>query len=156
MQKIAVAGRALRVQLEIPHAPVAQQNQLDVLPADIDDHLRIGKIMQRRLRVRDGLHQRHVRAQHLAENVLGVAGRAHAENLQPRAAIHFHLSAQIAKHLNRVRNRIALGEPIGLGQHLAARRQQHGLGGGGAAVQADEGFHLLAALKVAGMNGAGW
>jgi hypothetical protein len=46
LQKIAIASRTLRIELEIPDAPAAQQNQLDVLSADIDDHMRIGHIAQ--------------------------------------------------------------------------------------------------------------
>ena len=41
LQKISVAGGALRVELEIFHATVVQNDDLDVLAADIDNHVRI-------------------------------------------------------------------------------------------------------------------
>ena len=121
LQEIAIAGRALRIEPEIADAAIAQQDELDVLPADIDDDLRVGKAAQGRFGVGHGFHQGRVGAEHLFENILGVAGCCRAQDMQACAGI-FHLAAEIAQHLDGVGNGVALGEAIGLGQHLAARR----------------------------------
>src|SRR5262249_32079331 len=39
LQEIAVAGRALRVELEVLDASIFQDDELDVLPADVHDHV---------------------------------------------------------------------------------------------------------------------
>ena len=150
LQKVPVARRALRVELEIPDAALTQQNELDVLPAHIDDHMRIGKVMQCRFGVGHGFNQGHIGLQHLGEDILGVARCPQAKNAQACARILFHLPSQIAQHFNRIRNRVALREPIRLGQHFAALRQEHSLGGGGPDVQADKGLDLFVALKCCG------
>src|SRR5215472_11431079 len=41
LQEIAVAGRALRVELEVLDAAIFKDDQLDVLAADVHDHVRI-------------------------------------------------------------------------------------------------------------------
>src|SRR5215469_1269058 len=41
LQEIAIAGRALRVELEVLNASVFQDDELDVLPADVHDHVRV-------------------------------------------------------------------------------------------------------------------
>ena len=84
LQEVAVARRALRVQLEILHAAVLQDDDLDVLAADVADHVHVVVEVQAGLGVRHGLDQRGVGADHVLQNVLGVAGGAHAENLQRR------------------------------------------------------------------------
>ena len=60
LQEVSVARGALRVQLEIFHAAVFEDDELDVLPADVDDDVRILVKLQRRFGVRDGFDQRHV------------------------------------------------------------------------------------------------
>ena len=84
LQEVAVAGRALRVELEVLDLAVLQDDELDVLAADVADHVDVVVEVQGRLGVRDRLHQRHVRAQRILQDVLGVAGRADAEDLQRR------------------------------------------------------------------------
>ena len=87
LQEVAVARRALRVQLEIFHAAVLQDDDLDVLPADVADHVHVVVEVQAGLGVRDGLDQRGIGADHVFQNVLGVAGGADAQDLQRRALI---------------------------------------------------------------------
>ena len=60
LQEISIARRALRVQLEVLHAAVVQDDDLDVLPANVDDHVRIFVELQRRLGMSDGLNQCNV------------------------------------------------------------------------------------------------
>ena len=67
LQEITIAGRALRVQPEILDAPILRTDQLDVLPADIDDDVRIRVEVQSRFGVRHGLRQSHVGAEHLLQ-----------------------------------------------------------------------------------------
>ena len=137
LQEVSIARRALRVQLEIFHAAVVQDDDLDVLPAHIHDHVRIFVELQRRLGVRDGLHQRHVGLEHIFQNVLGVAGGGHAQHFE-LGALRFHLSAQVLEHLDRVLNRIAVRELVRLAEDVAVFVEQHGLGRSGSAVDADE------------------
>ena len=151
MQEVAVARRALRVQLEILHAAVLQDDDLDVLPAHVADHVHVVVEMQAGFGVRHGFHQRRVRADHVLQNVLGVTGGAHAQNLQFGALVA-DLPFELLQHLDGVFDRVALGKLVGLGQDaaLVVLRHQHGLGGRGAAVDADEAFHHVARLKGGG------
>ena len=87
LQEVAVAGRALRVQLEVFDAAVLQDDDLDVLPADVADHIDVVVEVQAGLGVRDGFDQRRVRADHVLQNILGVARGAHAQDLQRRALV---------------------------------------------------------------------
>ena len=103
--------------------PFLQDDELDVLPADVDDHVRIVVELQRRLGVRDGLDQRHVGVQHVFEDVLGVSGRADAQHFQLRA-LSFHLVAQVLEHLDRVLDRIAVRELVGLAENVAVFVEQ--------------------------------
>src|SRR5262249_45458202 len=41
LEKVPVPGRTLRVQLEVLDAPLVQDDQLDILSADVDDDVRI-------------------------------------------------------------------------------------------------------------------
>ena len=127
LQEISVAGRALRIQLEILHAAVLQNDQLDVLPANVDDDVRIFIKLQRRFGVRDGLHQRDIGVQHIFQDVLRVAGGAYAQHFE-LCTLRFHLLAQVLEHLNRVLDRVAVRELIGLAEDVAVLVEQHGLG----------------------------
>ena len=118
LQEVSVAGRALRVQLEVLNAAVFEDDELDVLAADIDDDVRIVVELQRGLSMRDRFHQRHVCVQHIFEDVFGVAGRSHAENLE-RRALALDLLAQLLEHLDRVLDRIAIRKLIGLAKNFA-------------------------------------
>ncbi len=149
LQEVAVAGRALRVQLEILHAAVLEDDDLDVLPAHVADHVDVFVEVQAGLGVRHGLDDRRVRAHHVLQDVFRVAGGAHAEHLQ-RGALLGHLALELAQDLDGVLYGIALREPVRLQQDAAALvlRNQHGLGRGGAAVEADKAFHHLARLEL--------
>ena len=118
LQEVAVARRALRVQLEIFDAAVLQDDDLDVLPADVADHVDVVVEVQAGLGVRDGLDERGVGADHVLQNVLGVAGGADAEDLQLGALIA-NLPIELLQHLDRVLDRVALRELIGLGEDAA-------------------------------------
>ncbi len=85
-------ARALRVQLEVFDAAVLQDDDLDVLAADVADHVDVLVEVQAGLGVRDGFDQRGIGADHVLQNVLGVAGGADAQDLRasrpdPRPAV---------------------------------------------------------------------
>ena len=151
LQEVAVARRTLRVQLEIFDAAVLQDDDLDVLAADVADHVDAFVEVQAGFGVRHGLDQRGIGAHHVLQNVLGITGGAHAEDLQLRTGIA-NLAVQLLQHFDRVFDRVALGELIRLGQDapLVILGHQHGLGGGGAAVNADEAFDHFALVKLLG------
>jgi hypothetical protein len=75
LQKVAVAGRALRVQLEVLHPAVLQDDDLDVLPATSQMTSRRGKWSA--LLVWATVSTRAT-SDEVSFSVLGVAGRAHA------------------------------------------------------------------------------
>src|SRR5262249_35416956 len=85
LQEIPVPGRALSVQLEVLDAPLAQDDELDVLSADVHDYVRVFVVLNGRLGVRDRFDQGRVSGQHVLEYVLRVSCRADAEHLQGRA-----------------------------------------------------------------------
>ena len=85
LQEVAVARRALRVQLEILYAAVFQDNELDVLAADVDDDVRIVVKLERGFGVGDRFDQADIGFQNILENVFGVAGGCDAENFEFRA-----------------------------------------------------------------------
>src|SRR6185437_3614991 len=83
------------------------------------------------------------------QDVLGVAGGAHAQNLDGCSLVG-HLFGNFADDLLRVLNRIALRELVGLAQDVAVPVHQHRFGGGGAAIYADEAFYYLPRLERSG------
>ena len=101
LQKIAVAGGALRVQLEILHPAVVQDDDLDILSAHVDDDVRILIKLQRRLSVSHGLHERDIRVQLVLQNIFGVAGGGDSQDLE-FGILRFNLPAQIFEHLDCV------------------------------------------------------
>ena len=158
LQEVAVAGRALGIELEILDAAVLEDDDLDVLAAHVANHVHVVVEMQAGFGVRHGLHQRGVGADHVLQNVLGVAGGADAQNLQLHALVA-NLAVELLQHLDRVFDRVALRKLVGLGQNaaLVILRDQHGLGGSGSAVDAHEPFHHFARLEGGGVEllGAG-
>src|SRR5262245_45506018 len=146
LQEVAVARRALSVQFEVLDLAVLQNDQLDVLPADVDDHVHFFIKLQRRFGVRDGFHQRDVCREHVFQNVFGVARSADAHHLE-RGALVGNLLLQFGEDLFRVLDGIAFGELIGLDQHVAVFVEQHRLGRGRTAVQADEALDHLAGIE---------
>ena len=151
MQEVAVARRALRVQLEILDAAVLQDDDLDVLAADVADHVDVVVEMQAGFGVGHGFDERGIGADHVLQNVFGVAGGAHAQYLERRRPDR-NLPFKLVHHLDGVLDRVALRKLISLGQDaaLCVLREQHGLGGSRAAVDADEAFHHFARLKGCG------
>ena len=137
LQEISVARRALRIQLEILHPAVVQNDDLDILPAHVDDHVRIFVKLQRRFRVRDGFDKRHIGVENIFQNVLRISGRCHAQNFQFRI-LCFDLPAQVLEHLDRVLNRIAVRKLIRLAENVAVFVEQNGFGRGRSAVDSDE------------------
>ena len=68
LQEVAVARGTLRVELEVFYTAVLQDDELDVLAADIDDHVRVVVKFQRGFGVRHGFDQaRHRPSEHLSE-----------------------------------------------------------------------------------------
>ncbi len=87
LQEVAVARRTLRVELEIFHAAVLQDDDLDVLAADVADDVHVVVEVQAGFGVGDGFDQRGIGADDVFQNVLGVAGGADAEDLERGALI---------------------------------------------------------------------
>ena len=100
-----------------------QDDDLDVLPTDIDDHVRIVVKLQSRLRVRDGFNQGDIGLQHIFQNIFRVARRGHAKHFHLRA-LGLHLAAKTFEHVNGVLNRIAIRELVRLAQNVAILVQQ--------------------------------
>ena len=129
MQEVAVSGGALGVQLEIFYPSIVQNDQLDVLATDINDHVGIVVKFERRLGVRDGFDQGNVSFEDILQDVLGVAGSPDSQNLKVRV-LCFHLLAQVFEHVDSVLDGIAVRKLIGLAENVSVFIQQDGLGGG--------------------------
>ncbi len=82
LQEVTVARRALSVELEVLHLAVFQDDDLDVLAADVTDDIDVVIKVQRALAMSDSLDDRRIGPQHIAEDVLRVAGGANAEDLE--------------------------------------------------------------------------
>ncbi len=148
MQEVAVARRALRVELEVLDAPVLQNDEFDILSTHVADDVRFRVEVKGRLRVRHRLDDSHIGAQHVTQNILGITGRAYAQQLE-RSALRFDLLAQVGEHFLGVFERVALGELVALHHDFAVFAQQDGLGRGRPPVDAHEGPHLFARLESA-------
>ena len=129
LQEVAVSGGALGVQLEIFYPSIVQNDQLDVLATDINDHVGIVVKLERRLGVRDGFDQGNVSFEDILQDVLGVAGSPDSQNLKVRV-LCFHLLAQVFEHVDSVLDGIAVRKLIGLAENVSVFIQQDGLGGG--------------------------
>ena len=64
---------------------VLHEQDLDVLAADVADHVDVAEVVRRAHHVGDGLDDVHVRLQAFFEHVGRVAGRAEAEELERRS-----------------------------------------------------------------------
>ena len=124
-----------------------QDDQLNILSSDINDDMGIVVELERRFRVSYGFHQRYVRFEHVFQDVFCISGSSHPENFHPRI-LCFHLLAQVLEHLDRVLNRVAIRELIGLAKDVAALVQQDSLRGGGTTVDSNKSRHSSAALEV--------
>jgi hypothetical protein len=96
----------LRVEAEVGDPAVPEHDDLDVLPADVDDHVRILDRPARGFGVGHRLDQGHVRLQDVVQEIFCVAGRADAQDVQPRAQ-PFELLPELSEELDRVLNGIA-------------------------------------------------
>src|SRR5580658_230042 len=124
LQKISVPRRALRIELKIFHPAVMQNDDLDVLSADIDNHMRIFVELQSRFRMRDRLNQSHVGLENILQNVFRISRGRDSQNFQ-FGVLRLDLAAQVFKHLDRVLNRIPVRELIRLAEYLALLVQQN-------------------------------
>ncbi len=102
--------------------------------------------------MRHGLRNGHVRPQRLFQDVLGVAGGARPQDADAGVA-PLHPLPQRGQHLLGVLQRIAPGQLVRLGQQLALCVRQDRLGGGGAAIDTQVGFHDLAGLEGRALEG---
>ena len=107
LQEISVACRALRIQLEVFDASVVQDDDFDVLPAHVHNHVWIFVEFEGRLGVGNCLHQRHVSVENIFQDVLRIASGCDAQYFQFCVLI-LDLGAQILEHLDRVLDRIAV------------------------------------------------
>src|SRR5262249_55380264 len=80
LQEVSVACRALRVQLEVLHAAIFEDDEFDVLAAYIDDDMRVVVELQRRLGVSDSFNQSDIGVQYIFENVFRVTSSSDAED----------------------------------------------------------------------------
>ena len=103
-----------------------EHDQLNILPANIHDYMRIVVELERRFGMRDGFHQRHVCFEDVFQNVLCVTRRSYPQHFQPRI-LGFHLLAQVLKHFDGVLDWIAVRELIGLAQNVAFFVQQNSI-----------------------------
>src|SRR5580704_419793 len=146
LQEVTVAGGTLRVELEILHAAVVQDDDLDVLPTDVDDHVRVLIELQCGLGVGNGFDKRHVSVQNVSQNILGIASSRDAQNLE-FGVLLLHLGAQVLEHLDGVLDRIAIRELVRLAQDVTVFTKQDGLGGSRAAIDADKASDRASLLK---------
>ena len=130
----------LRVQLEILHAPVVQDDDLDVLPANVNDDVRIFIELQRRLRVGHGFNQRHIRLENVFENVFRVAGRRNTQHFE-FCVLAFDLPAPTLEHIDRVLDRIAVRELVRLAEDRAVFIEENRFCGSRSTVDSDEAAH---------------
>ena len=106
LQEIAVARRALRVELEILHAAILENDQLDILTAHVDDHVRIFVELDRRFGMGHCFDEPDISVQNILEHVFGVARRSYAKHFELRALV-LDLFADGFKLFDGVLDRIA-------------------------------------------------
>ena len=85
LEQHPVAGGAGVAELEVLDVAVLHEQDLDVLSADVADHVDVAEEVHRAHHVRDGLDDVHVGEHALFEHVGGVAGGAEADALERRA-----------------------------------------------------------------------
>ena len=94
----------------------------------------------------DRFDQRNVRIENIAKDIFCVAGGTDAEHFH-FCALRLHLLAQLVEHLDRVLNRIAIRQLIGLAENLAVLAQQDSFGRSGTAVDSNKSRHYLSRRK---------
>src|SRR5262249_44264301 len=107
LKKISVPCRTLRVELEIFDLPVLENDELDVLTTDIDDHVDIVVELKSRFGVSHGLYKSDIGGEHILEDILGIAGRADTHDLESRTLI-LDLCHKLGKDVLRVLNGVSL------------------------------------------------
>ena len=118
MEEVSVPRGALGVELEVFYAAVVQDNDFDVLAADIDDHVRVFVKLERGFGVCHGFHQGDIGLQNIFQNVLGVASGRDTQHFE-LGMLRFNLAAQALEHFNRVLNGIPVRQLIGLAKDVA-------------------------------------
>src|SRR5271169_3737252 len=98
------------------------------------------------------LYERNIGVEHVFQNIFRVTGRRYSEDFELRI-LRLHLPAQILEHFDGVLNRITVRELVGLAQNLAVIVEQNGLGGCGAAVDANKSADRLILSKRRGDEG---
>src|SRR5215472_4301480 len=142
LQEVSISCRTLRVQLKVFYSPILEHNELDVLPANVHDHMRVFVELHRRLSMRYSFDQCDISLQHVFQHVFGVAGRSHSEHFECCT-----LRLNRHEHVDCVLDGVAVRELIRFAQHLTSFREQHRLRRGRAAVDADESLYRLASSE---------
>jgi hypothetical protein len=151
LEEVAVAGRALGVEPEVLDPAVLEEDDLDVLAAHVADDVDLAVVLLGAEHVGDGLDDRRVERQGLFQDPLGVARRTGADDLHVRTLIGGP-PVELSQDSLRVLERVARREHVDAAQELSRLVEQHGLGGGGAAVDAQVGAHRLARLELPGLE----
>ena len=84
-----------------------QDDDFDVLPAHVHNHVWIFVEFEGRLGVGNCLHQRHISIENIFQDILRIPCGRHAQHFQFRV-LTLDLGAQILEHLDRVLDRIAV------------------------------------------------
>ena len=129
----AASRRARLVQGDIVDAVVGNFEALDVLTADVDDEVDVRLEVLGRLEVRHGLDQTEIHAECVENERLAVAGDRGGANADMVAAQSVQLPQLVAHDVDR----IALVRAVIVVQHLLVGADQHELGRGRAAVDAE-------------------
>lgn len=103
----------MRVELEVLHVAVLQDNEFDILTAHVDDHMWVVIELERGFGVCDRLNQCHIGVENITQDTLRISRGAHSKNFK-RCTWTFNLLAQLGEHVNGVLNGIAVGELIRL------------------------------------------
>jgi hypothetical protein len=142
LKEVAVARRALRVESEVLDAAVLQEDQFDVLSADVDDDVGIAIFPLRRFGVRHGFGDRDIRPEHVVQDVLRVAGGAGASDLDARA-VALDRCAQLRNDVDGILYRVAERQAVRLREHRAVFAEQDAFGRRRARVEPQEHAHPL-------------
>ena len=141
LQQHPVTGGTLVGKPETLDHPVLQEQHLDVLTADVADHVHVvAAVALGAHHVGHGFDNVGIGLQRLIQHIGGITGGAETEYLEIATAGP-DLVAQFGQQAFGIVDGIAPGQAVGLDQQLALRVDQHRLGAGGAAIQADIAAH---------------
>jgi len=146
LKKVPVAGRALRVQFEVLDAPIAENDELDILAANVHDHMRVLEECMADSVWATVSTQSHVCLQHPLQDVLGITPSCRRRE---RSKSHPEIPPADGdwRRSQLCPEWISVRELIGFSQNVALFRQEYGLGGCGTAIETDEGPHSLAGME---------